>query len=536
MPGSGLQPGHTTGRGILDDATILVRGDRFLSHDLNTSTLTHWGVSQLAPVPGAYGGFLGHILFRGLPNSWGHGLSTYCLLPFYTPKAVREILKKNKVLDKYETDRPESAVKLHGLHSYQACKDAFLDRDTFRTIYDDNLQYLTAKAGFMIGWDDHSRHDDPASYMREAFFEPCFEANVRDFFRDWTRKMIDENSLGYDHPQGKKQLNVVRDVFNRVPIYWIADKYAIPLKTKATPLGLISPFELHAMLVALFIFSSFDVIPSNAWVLRSAAEEFGPLVRKILETRLKMSMSLAEKVTDWLSRGTAFEMSAGAQRLYDTLHKKKVPMDKAIGSLLGTMLPIAGNLTQQTALLLDLFLTPGYEYAKDRMIELAAHNDQESESEMEMWVWEGLRLRGIVPGLPRMAAQDVVVQDGPDRIVDIKAGERLVIGIAKAHMDPNVFPNPEVMDPTRDKKLYMLLGVGIHFCFGARLIAPSIVSMLREVFLLKNIRRAQGQAGTFIKVHQDLGHDFDAARVYLYLDSACREGPVPSSMVIEYDE
>ena len=52
MPGSGVCPGQTTGRGILDDAVALVRGDRFLSYDFNSTTLTNWGFAKLGqPVP-----------------------------------------------------------------------------------------------------------------------------------------------------------------------------------------------------------------------------------------------------------------------------------------------------------------------------------------------------------------------------------------------------------------------------------------------------------------------------------------------------
>jgi hypothetical protein len=40
--GSGVCPGQTSGRGILDDAVALVRGDRFLSYDFNSNTLTQW--------------------------------------------------------------------------------------------------------------------------------------------------------------------------------------------------------------------------------------------------------------------------------------------------------------------------------------------------------------------------------------------------------------------------------------------------------------------------------------------------------------
>lgn len=55
MPGSGVCPGQTTGRGILDDAVALVRGDRFLSYDLNSTTLTNWGLSKVGIVaPGAF--------------------------------------------------------------------------------------------------------------------------------------------------------------------------------------------------------------------------------------------------------------------------------------------------------------------------------------------------------------------------------------------------------------------------------------------------------------------------------------------------
>ena len=73
MPGSGVCPGHTTGRGILDDAVALVRGDRFLSYDFNSSTLTNWGVSKLASPAantGSYGGVLPTLLFGGLPGAF----------------------------------------------------------------------------------------------------------------------------------------------------------------------------------------------------------------------------------------------------------------------------------------------------------------------------------------------------------------------------------------------------------------------------------------------------------------------------------
>lgn len=125
MPGSGVCPGQTTGRGILDDAVALVRGDRFLSYDFNSSTLTQWGAAQLAEsAPGAYGGLLPTLLFNGLPGGWT-GTSSYALLPFYTPRAARGILKGNGVIDKYDTERPHSNMELVGVHTQAGCKAVF---------------------------------------------------------------------------------------------------------------------------------------------------------------------------------------------------------------------------------------------------------------------------------------------------------------------------------------------------------------------------------------------------------------------------
>lgn len=538
VAGSGVQVPHTIGRAILNDAVALIRGDRFLTVDLNASTLTSWGAAQLTPAPGAYGGFLSHLLYRGLPRSWGR-YSTYNLLPFYTPKAAASIVRHNGKAELYDTSRPAEVSKLHGIHSHAACKQVFADRDTFRNIYHGNLEVLTDRAGFMIGYDDHHNHDTRSAYMHKAFFEPNFEKNVREYFSRAAKEHIEQHSLGFANAKNpRKQVNVARDVFNRVPILWLADRLALPLKTPQTPHGLLTVTELFGITLALFIYSSFDVIPHAAWTLRQAALELGPLLRKLIKTRLEINSGVKEKLHDFFAKGSAFEVSEAADHLYHTIIKEKIPFDKATGDILGCALPVGGNLTQQSTLLVDLFLSPGYEYAKERFVELAQRDDAEAEKEMEMWVWEGMRISGTVPGLPRVAAEDVTLDDGEHGQVHIKAGERLIIATSKAHLDPVAFPDPHRLDPKRDAKSYMLLGHGMHFCFGARLVAPAIVSMLKEVFRLKNVRRAPGHKGQLIRLSEKLGHDENdpACEIVMYLDGSCHESPVPTSLVLEYDD
>lgn len=137
IPGSGVCPGQTTGRGILDDAVSLVRGDRFLTYDMNSSTLTNWGVAKLGSsiAKGSYGSVLPTLLFAGLPGEFT-GTSSYALLPFYTPKAVREILHGNGVLDQYDLQRPRTnATNIVGIHTQEGSKKIFEDRDNFATMY-----------------------------------------------------------------------------------------------------------------------------------------------------------------------------------------------------------------------------------------------------------------------------------------------------------------------------------------------------------------------------------------------------------------
>ncbi|PWN41654.1 linoleate diol synthase [Ceraceosorus guamensis] len=533
MPGSGVCPGHTIGRAILNDAVQLIRADRFLTFDLNSSTLTSWGAQQITQAaPGAYGGILPTILYRTLPSQWQR-YSSYALLPFYTPKAVRHILKENKKLDKYDTSRPPKQLKMHGAHSYAAAKGIFLDRERFRVPYDENIVHLTG-ARFMIGHDDASGHDPKSLRMKNAFFGyPDFAKKAEQYHLEHAKAIIKDHSLSYHNGQ-RHVVDVVRDVCNVVPIRWAAQKYAIPLKTKENPHGLMSTFELGLLLTTLFLYTSFDQIPAASWVLRDAAEQHGPQLMKVFEGRLKTNSGVKEAILDRFAKGTSFEVSEEADFLYHSLIKTGEPIKQLVADCTGTIIPIAGNMTQQPGLLIDLLLEPHNKYALDRVVELVKQDTPEADKELEGWIWEGMRLRPVVLGLPRIAAVDVDLDDGPRGNIEIKAGDKVIVNTAQAHLDPNVFPDPEKMDPSRDRKLYIHMGAGLHYCFGAALVVPAIRGIFKAVFSLPNIRRAVS-GGHFVAAKEHLGHNADAATATLFLDHTSRESPIPSSLKIEYD-
>ncbi|KIN02629.1 hypothetical protein OIDMADRAFT_52466 [Oidiodendron maius Zn] len=531
MPGSGVCPGQTTGRGILDDAVALVRGDRFLSYDFNSTTLTNWGFAKLGSLPpGAYGGMLPNLLFNGLPGAWT-GTSSYALLPFYTPEAAKDILKKNKVIDQYDLARPPSGMDVIGIHTQEGCKKVFEDRENFAVMYQKAIRKCTNGHDFIIGWDDAAKHDPRSAILHKVFFEESFEANVTKFFSTHVAMQIKEHSLKYS-TSTRRSIDIVRDVTNVVPILWLAERFAIPLKTTKQPNGILTVPEAFMAFLVLFIYQSFNIIPGNEWALREGAITAAGPLRAIFEAHLKTQQGFKEHIVDWLAKGSSFEVGPDADRIYHALNESKLPIGDMVGDCIGLTAPVAGNITQQASLLIDLYLKPEYEEYKNRIIELAHKDDDESEKELQGFVFEGMRHAGVVPGLPRIATKDVTVVDGARGPVEIRAGHTVLIATSSAAMDPVAFPNPEKLDPHRPLSSYTLLGHGLHYCFGARLIGCSLAATLKEVFKLKNIRRAAGRQGQFTIVE----HQLAGVSMKKYLDANAKESPIPTTLTLEYDE
>lgn len=530
MPGSGVCPGQTTGRGILDDAVALVRGDRFLSYDFNSNTLTHWGAAKLHESGGgSYGGVLPKMIFGALPHAFT-GTSPYALLPFYTPEAARDILKTNKVLNMYDLNRPPSDREVISIQTNEGVKKAFEDRDSLRTMYQQAIRNCSDGHEFMIGWDDAKRHDPRSQTLQKLFFEDGFEKNVAAFFSTTVQKLIQKNSLAT--VKTRKSIDIVRDVTNITPVLWLADRFALPLKTAEQPRGVMTIYETFTAFLVLFLYQGFNIIPGNEWKLRDGAMKAAEPLLKIFTTHLKTQQGIQEHVVDWLAKGSAFEVGPNADRLYHGLANTKLPIDDLASDCMNIGTPVIGNLTAQASLLIDLFLKPAYSQYKNRIVELAHSTDESSERELQGYVFEGMRHAGIVPGLPRVATRDVTILDGARGPITIPAGHTVLIATSKAAMDPAAFPDPEKLDPTRPLKDYTLLGHGMHACFGARLVGTALAATLREVFKLKNVRRAPGKQGRLTFVESEVG----GVKLKRYLDASSRESVVPTSLTLHYDD
>ncbi|MDX2161076.1 MAG: cytochrome P450 [bacterium] len=94
---------------------------------------------------------------------------------------------------------------------------------------------------------------------------------------------------------------------------------------------------------------------------------------------------------------------------------------------------------------------------------------------------EMLRYNGPVETATiRFALEDVEI-----RGVTIPQGEMVLVALHAANRDPDVFPDPERFDITRDPNRHIAFGNGIHFCLGAPLArmegAIAIETLLRRL-------------------------------------------------------
>ena len=344
------------------------------------------------------------------------------------------------------------------------------------------------------------------------------------------KKLIQKHSLSFS--KGRKSIDIVRDVTNITPILWLAERFALPLKTPEQPRGLLSIYEAFTAYLVLFMYQSFNILPNNEWKLREGAMKAGEGLRKIFEAHLKSQQGFKEHIVDYVAKGSAFEVGPVADRLYHALNDTKLPIGDLVGDCIGMGAPVAGNLTQQASLLIDLYLSEEYKQYKERIVELAHMDEASSERELQGFVFEGMRHAGVVPGLPRIAAKDITVHDGVRGPVHIPTGTTILIATSKAAMDPTAFPEPEKLNPHRPFKDYILLGHGLHYCFGSRLVGCSLAATLREVFKLKNIRRAPGRQGRFAITENEIA---GGVKMRHYLDGSSKESPIPTSLVLHYD-
>jgi linoleate 10R-lipoxygenase len=116
--------------------------------------------------------------------------------------------------------------------------------------------------------------------------------------------------------------------------------------------------------------------------------------------------------------------------------------------------------------------------------------------------------------------------DDIQRTVSVKPGDRIFCSFVSANRDPERFPDPLTVDPTRPLDSYIHYGMGMHQCLGMNASRVALTSMLKVVASLPGLRRAPGPQGQLKKVPR-------AGGFYVYLtENHGSYFPFPTSKLI----
>ncbi|MGB3388263.1 MAG: cytochrome P450 [Pseudaminobacter sp.] len=133
-----------------------------------------------------------------------------------------------------------------------------------------------------------------------------------------------------------------------------------------------------------------------------------------------------------------------------------------------------------------------------RAIETAVGaNDTEA---LDRAIREAMRFKPIWMGPFRYVTRDAVIARGTKRERLVKAGTTVMPSTLSAMFDADAVSEPEMFDPDRPARDYLIYGHGIHLCIGAAIAKIQIGECFRALFAKVGVRRAKGKAGRLVRL------------------------------------
>jgi hypothetical protein len=309
--------------------------------------------------------------------------------------------------------------------------------------------------------------------------------------------------------------------------HFSASLFSLPLKTESNPLGIYTEQELSQVLSVLFFAIFYDIDPVKSFMLRNAAktlaQQLGSLILFNVEGVAKFGL-VADLIEKLHQKSALTEY--GTHMIHRLLDSGLSIKDIVWGQLLPTAASMVANQSQLFSQVLDYYFTDGKAHLA-AMIALAHSEAPDAEDKLLKYFMEGARLRATA-GLFRDAATDQIVHDG-DKPVTVPKGHRILVNMVKASRDPVQFPDPLEIRLDRPLDSYIHYGWGPHQCAGLEASKVAIVTMLRAVLRLKNVRPAPGPQGVVKKVPAEFGYT-----TYLTQDWGAVY-PIPTTMKIRWD-
>lgn len=243
-------------RAILADAVALVRGDRYLTYDCTPFNLTSWGFTEGSRNPdnAAWGGVLGRLIQRGLPNHF-NATSVYSHFPLMTPTgqphSMDKILKRIGQLEEYTLEVPEKTGEIRTVVDPNAIHAALSDESNVGLItpYASTVRDLRLSPSFLTVIDEPAKYARVTQLVQSVFAPKDSLKESLDWFYTRTLELVKEKSLELVSSESGTQTHmadIVKDVFRLVPVHWASTKIVGTLLSRGFPFLLIAVSLLDA--------------------------------------------------------------------------------------------------------------------------------------------------------------------------------------------------------------------------------------------------------------------------------------------------
>ncbi|KAH7103029.1 putative linoleate diol synthase [Auriculariales sp. MPI-PUGE-AT-0066] len=530
VDGAGSCPGYTISRAILGDAIGLTRGDRFFTTDFTPSNLTPWGFADCArdtENPG-FGSMLGPLILRTLPNNFTYN-STYTWFPLMTPKAMKKVLTDLDIIEKYDFSRPTPKPEVVPIEKYDAVQRVLQNEGgEFKTAFAEKAREFVTGKGFFLPFDEEESDKQYQQLVASTLLQDGGIERAAAWYGAKTKEFLKERSYKLIKTSSTRQVDIVRDVLNMVPVHWVATEVGgLSLKTKDHPRGRFLESQLQQMLRDIYASIFMETTQAKKLALDyDAINHVNELLEDIREGMGGISG------TAWSF--TSLFMAAWGERTGESvltflkgLYEKCKSEEEVIHMVFSVVVGCSVEYAQGLVHVINFYLEPQQAEHKKKLSELACNEKSSVNTLFEGYVREALRLDPHMPGPQR----DVKVMfEAGD--VKAPAGSRVYVNLAEANLNPAVFPDPLVVIPTRPRQAYAFLGDGVHQVLGNEFVHVTMAQVLKSVFALKNLRRAPGLQGTLKRFPTNVYGQTH----YEYLDKHQVLVPWANNMVLEYDE
>lgn len=519
MDGAGLCPGYTISRAILSDAIALTRGDRFFTHDFSPQNLTAWGFADCQRDPNAFGfgSTLGRLILRTLPHDYTRN-SVYAFFPMMVPGAMKTHLSNLNRLDDYDILRPKPDARSRFVSDYAQIGEILQNNEVFTSEYAARAARIHRGKGFYTVENEMEQEAVVHSLIATSGDEKALSLTnqVGDYFYNTTRKLVEEKSFTF--VGGKvRGVDVAQHVAKLVSVYWTATEVAgIKLKISAQSEGKYTPLELYDMLAEIYDFIFLDVDKAKFVVLGQKATGHIHDLIPLIKSESGIQKSLIDKIGGTLRKSK----TAGHSELIKRIQEISRSPDQLTITLLALMVSTTAELSLALTNMLNLYI--GSNHGTD-IATLATSSDVKDK--LHGYVYEALRIAPPFRGVYRTCKENKQVLD-----FSAQANDRIFLDVYRANTNGNKFPDPHVVDPSRDSKT-LFYPDGLHKTLGEPLTVKIMSEVLRAIFSLKNVRRAAGNSGQ-LQRFKDADH---ARLLYVYIGTGDVPTAWPTSWMIEYD-